>query len=107
MAYIGTQLISFEEAGEILNFGAFLAFMGVNLATLWKFAVAPPPGRKRRLLPDVVMPLLGFLFCLWIWLGLKTPAKVVGGTWLLLGLIYSAIKTRGFRTRPVAIDVEG
>jgi amino acid transporter len=105
VAYIGTQLISFEEAGEIINFGAFLAFMGVNLATFWQFAVAPPPGRKRRLLPDVVMPLLGFLFCLWIWLGLKMPAKIVGGSWLLLGLIYSAIQTRGFRTRPVAIDL--
>jgi len=107
VAYIGTQLITFEEAGEILNFGAFLAFMGVNLATFWQFAVAPPAGRKRRLLSDVVMPLVGFLFCLWIWLGLKTPAKIVGGSWLLLGLTYSAIKTRGFRTHPVMIDVEG
>jgi hypothetical protein len=80
---------------------------GERLATLWQCPVAPPPGRQRRVLPDVVMRLLGFLFCLWIWLGLKMPAKIVGGTWLLLGLAYSAIKTRGFRTRPVAIDVEG
>ena len=105
VAYIGTLLISFEEAGEILNFGAFLAFMGVNLATFWQFTMVPPSGRKRRLFSDAVMPLLGFLFCLWIWLGLKTPAKVVGGIWLLVGLTYSAIKTRGFRTQPVMIDL--
>jgi amino acid transporter len=105
VAYIGTLLISFEEAGEILNFGAFLAFMGVNLATFWQFTVVPQSGRKRRLFSDAVMPLLGFLFCLWIWLGLKTPAKVVGGIWLLIGLTYSAIKTRGFRTQPVMIDL--
>jgi len=105
VAYVGTLLISFEEAGEILNFGAFLAFMGVNLATFWQFTIVPQSGRKRRLFSDAVMPLLGFLFCLWIWLGLKTPAKVVGGIWLLVGLTYSGIKTRGFRTQPVMIDL--
>ncbi len=48
VAYVGTLLISFEEAGEILNFGAFLAFMGVNLATFWQFTIVPQSGRKRR-----------------------------------------------------------
>jgi len=104
IAYIGTLLISYEQAGEILNFGAFLAFMGVNLATFWQFMIVPPPQHKRRPLQDVIMPLLGFLFCLWIWIGLKTPAKIVGGTWFLIGLTYCAIKTRGFRSRPIMID---
>jgi amino acid transporter len=104
VAYIGTLFVSFEQAGEILNFGAFLAFMGVNLATFWQFAIVRQSGRKRRWFADVVMPLIGFLFCLWIWLGLKVPAKVVGGIWFLAGLVYCAIKTRGFRQRPVMID---
>jgi amino acid transporter len=38
LAYIGTLFVSYEQAGEILNFGAFLAFMGVNFATFWQFA---------------------------------------------------------------------
>ena len=104
MAYIGALLISYEQAGEILNFGAFLAFMGVNMATFWQFNFAAPPGYKRRLMADIVMPLIGFAFCLWIWLGLKTPAKIVGGIWFLAGLAYCAIKTRGFRTQPIMID---
>jgi len=78
--------------------------MGVNLATFWQFAIVRQSGRKRRWFADVVMPLIGFLFCLWIWLGLKVPAKVVGGIWFLAGLVYCAIKTRGFRQRPVMID---
>ena len=104
VAYVGTLLISYEQAGEILNFGAFLAFMGVNMATFWQFNVVPPPGYKRRAFADIVMPLIGFVFCLWIWLGLKTPAKIVGGVWFLAGLVYAAIRTRGFRTRPIMID---
>ena len=104
VAYVGTLLISYEQAGEILNFGAFLAFMGVNMATFWQFNVVPPPEYKRRAFADIVMPLIGFVFCLWIWLGLKTPAKIVGGVWFLAGLVYAAIRTRGFRTRPIMID---
>ena len=104
VAYIGTLFISYEQAAEILNFGAFLAFMGVNLATFWQFNVVRRPSRKRRWLVDVAAPLIGFVFCLWIWLGLKWPAKIVGGIWFIAGLIYCAIKTRGFRTRPVMID---
>jgi putrescine importer len=104
VAYIGTLFITYEQAGEILNFGAFLAFMGVNFATFWQFAVVRQPGHRRRWFSDVVMPLIGFVFCLWIWLGLKTPAKVCGGVWFTGGLIYCAVKTRGFRTRPIMID---
>jgi putrescine importer len=104
LAYIGTLFVSYEQAGEILNFGAFLAFMGVNLATFWQFAIVQQPGHKRQWLTDVVVPLLGFVFCLWIWLGLKLPAKIVGGAWLAVGFIYSAIKTRWFRDRPIMVD---
>ncbi len=103
-AYIGTLLVSYAQAGEILNFGAFLAFMGVNFATFWQFTITPRPQYKRRPFQDVVMPLIGFVFCLWIWLGLRTPAKIVGGVWFLAGMIYCAVKTKGFRTRPIMID---
>jgi len=104
VAYIGTLFITYEQAGETLNFGAFLAFMGVNLATFWQFGIVKRPGRKRQWFADVVMPLIGFVFCLWIWLGLKLPAKTIGGVWFVAGLIYCAIKTRGFRERPIMID---
>jgi putrescine importer len=95
---------AYEHAGELLNFGAFLAFMGVNLATFWQFAVKTKPGHKRNLLTDAVLPLVGFAFCALIWWNLNGLAKTVGGIWFALGLAYVAIKTRGFRTAPVMID---
>ena len=48
--------------------------------------------------------MFGFLFCLGIWLGLQTPAKLIGGAWLLVGIIYAAARTRGFREKPVILD---
>jgi len=95
---------AYEHAGELLNFGAFLAFMGVNLATFWQFAVKAKPGHKRNLLTDAILPLAGFAFCTLIWWNLNGLAKTVGGIWFALGLAYVAIKTRGFRRAPVMID---
>jgi len=95
---------AYEHAGELLNFGAFLAFMGVNFATFWQFAVISKSGYQKRILADIVLPLLGFGFCALIWWNLNTLAKTVGGIWFLIGLIYVAITTRGFREAPAMID---
>lgn len=99
--YIGN---AYEHAGETLNFGAFLAFMGVNFATFWQFIVLGQPGRKKRVLADAVLPLFGFLFCGLIWWNLNPIAKEVGAVWFVLGFALLVIKTRGFRAKPVVID---
>jgi amino acid transporter len=107
LALIGALALNYEEAATLINFGAFLAFMGVNLAVMREFYFRPPAGHRRNWLLDFAVPLLAFGFCLWIWCHLPTRAKVVGGIWCLLGLIYTAIKTRGFRIQPVMIDLSG
>jgi amino acid transporter len=100
-AFAGAMTLTFEQGAEAVNFGAFLSFMGVNLAALWQFYILPQQGRKRRFWADAFVPGLGFLFCLGIWVGLRTPAKMIGGVWFLLGFAYLAFKTHGFRTELV------
>jgi putrescine importer len=99
--YVGS---AYEHAGELLNFGAFLAFMGVNLATFWQFTIIRQAGYKPKILRDAVLPLIGFAFCGLIWWNLNSLAKIVGGIWFAIGLLYVGIKTRGFRAAPVMID---
>jgi putrescine importer len=100
--YIGN---AYEHAAELLNFGAFLAFMGVNLSTFWHFCIVlRSSGRRRRILGDAILPLAGFIFCAFIWWNLNTLAKVVGGLWAAIGLIYIAVATKGFRLSPKMID---
>ena len=98
--YIGN---AYEHAGELLNFGAFLAFMGVNLSSFWHFALRQR-GARRRIFADIVLPLTGFAFCASIWWNLNILAKIVGGIWFLLGASYLAATTGGFRTAPKMID---
>ncbi len=107
LALAGALLLNYEEAATLINFGAFLAFMGVNLAVIREFCGRPPAGHKRNWLFDLIMPGLGFLFCLVIWCSLPKTAKVVGGIWCAVGLVYTGGKTRGFRRPPAAMDLGG
>ena len=101
----GALMLGLEHAGELVNFGAFLAFMGVNLATIRQYYLLRGK-RERRFFTDALIPGIGFLFCLGIWLSLPMLAKTVGGVWLLLGFVYGVIRTRGFRlnTNPLIVS---
>jgi len=99
--YVGN---AYEHAGELLNFGAFLAFMGVNLSTFWYFGIVMRQKRRPHLLGDILLPLGGFAFCALIWWNLNPLAKFAGGIWFAVGLIYIAVSTKGFRIAPKLID---
>lgn len=101
LAYLGALVMSYEVTAEILNFGAFLGFMGVNLAVIWQFWVRRTDGYGRSVLTDLVLPFGGFLFCTAIWLGLAMPAKIAGGIWFIVGMFVLVVRTRGFRNRIV------
>lgn len=104
LAFIGTITIPFGLACDLLNFGAYLGFMGVNISTFVSYYLKPPPNHHRNIIWDAILPLSGALLCFVFWLGLPRPAQVVGGAWLLVGIIYCGIKTRGFRERPLLFD---
>jgi len=93
MALGGAFLMSYELGAEMLNFGALIAFMGVNASAFVRYYVR----EERKRLTNLAPPILGFFICLFIWLHLGRPAKIAGGIWMLAGIVYGAIKTRGFR----------
>jgi len=96
--------MSYELTAELLNFGAFLGFMGVNLAVIWKFWVHRADERGRKFFLDIVLPALGFLFCTAIWVGLNNPAKIAGSLWLIVGFFILARHTGWFRRSIVMSD---
>lgn len=97
LALAGAWVLSYQVGAELLNYGAFIAFMGVNLACLKR---SLPRTRSRNVYQwvlGIVAPLAGFVVCLYIWWSLRTVAKVAGTAWLVVGIIYCAARTRGFR----------
>jgi amino acid transporter len=107
LSLIGAVSLNYEEAGTLINFGAFLAFMGVNLAVIREYWFRSPQGHNRNWFYDFLVPGLAFVFCLLIWLSLPVRAKVVGSIWCAAGIIYTAIRTDGFRKAPVMLDLSG
>ena len=100
LAAAGGLVLTYQLGAEMLNFGAFIAFMGVNLAAFVRYGLRS----DRRGISDVIFPLLGFVFCGYLWLSLRTPAKLAGGAWLIVGLLYGAYKTAGFRRNLMSFD---
>ena len=93
IALIGAFVTTYERGAEMLNFGAFIAFMGVNAAAFvhyyWR--------SERKSIGEFLMPVLGFVVCAAIWWNLSPPAKIAGSIWLTLGVAYGAWKTNFFR----------
>ena len=100
LALAGAFTISYELGAEMLNFGALVAFMGVNAAAFVRYYLREQKKRWTNLVP----PVLGFFICLFIWLHLGWQAKLAGGMWMAAGIVYGAVKTKGFRGNLVQFD---
>jgi putrescine importer len=100
LVLVGAFLMSYQTGAELLNFGALIGFMGVNLSAFVYYWVR---GNDRRL-TYLVPPLLGFFVCLYLWLSLSVVAKIAGASWLFVGLAYGAWKTKGFRSELVRFE---
>ena len=100
-ALVGSAFLTFERAAELLNFGALLAFMGVNAASFVRYFVR----ERRRDISNFLVPICGFVVCLLLWLNLSKPAKIAGIVWMALGIAYGAYRTRGFKSDLVSFDV--
>ena len=92
-----TKILNGGEAyglgAEMLNFGALIAFMGVNLAALLRYYLRSSERTLWNLLP----PILGFVICFGLWINLSKPAIIVGTIWMAAGIAFGVWKTRGFR----------
>jgi putrescine importer len=92
---------AYEIGAQALNFGAVIAFMGVNAAS---FIHDAKPGGSRNLIV-LSMAALGFLMCGLVWLNLSRAALILGFAWMVVGITYGAIRTRGFKAELVNFDI--
>jgi amino acid transporter len=97
---IGAFFLSYGLGAEMLNFGALIAFMGVNAAAFVRYYLRAQEKKLTNLIP----PILGFVICFALWLNLSRPAKVAGSIWMIAGIAFGVWKTRGFR-EPLSFEV--
>src|SRR5437764_12873011 len=127
IALAGAFIISYGLGAEMLNFGALIAFMGVNLAAFFRYDVREAGGSPifplaitaiviaLVLLPyqSIALlavagvglavlavwtpPLAGFTICFFLWKNLSWKAWIVGGIWMVAGIAFGAIILHGLR----------
>jgi len=132
---VSVGLFSYGLGAEMLNFGALIAFMGVNMAAFVRYNVREE--RKSPVLPLALTaiaialallpvsnaitiaalavclailaltapPLVGFTICFFLWKNLSWKAWIVGGIWMLAGIAAGALKTKGFRRNLVDFEL--
>jgi amino acid transporter len=97
------SFMTFELATQLLNFGAFVGFILVNLSVIRHYYIRLGRRRGWDFVRYFLFPLLGALVCGYIWISLTNIAKLVGFGWLGLGLVYLAVITKGFRKAPQSL----
>lgn len=92
--------ITLGDLMPMINFGGLFAFICVNLSVIVYFYIRKKnrAGFKNNF-KYLIMPGIGFLTCLALWLSLPGNAKMIGGIWLTCGVIYLAIWSKGFKKK--------
>ena len=103
LTLIGSLFLHFEIAAELLNFGAFVGFILVNLSVIRHFYLREHQRNGIHFFTNLVFPLCGALFTIYLWISLRNEAKIAGFVWLAIGVVYLAFITNGFRVAPKSI----
>jgi amino acid transporter len=86
----GALVFSYQLGTELLNYGALLAFMGVNISSMvrgWRH------GRYSQWLP-MLLSFGGFVTCLFLWINLGTLARIAGTGWAFIGILLWIVRRR-------------
>jgi amino acid transporter len=105
VALAGSFLAGFQLIVELLNFGAFVGFILVNLSVIRHYYLRLRRRSGMQLVTNLIFPGMGAAACTYVWISLSHNAKLAGFIWLGVGLVYLAVLTRGFRTSPVSLEI--
>ena len=90
----GSFFMSYQLGAAMINFGALFAFMSVNAAAFVRYFLCA----TNKSVAGFLSPVLGFIICFLLWINVGRTALIAGGLWLIAGILFSAVKTNGFRT---------
>ena len=118
MEYILGIALNVNDISNLINYGALLGFAMLNLAVIWLYyvkrkgigpmALGEPKGWRpeaKDWFRYFLAPGLGFLVIMWVFSSLDHLSLMVGTSWLIVGVVYTAIKTKGFRESPPQLEL--
>lgn len=86
---------------HLISFGALTAFSFVNLSVIFKYIIKDRRLHNAKDIANYLLtPLFGFITIFVMWLNVESTSLVFGLSWAFIGLVYLAVRTRGF-TQPI------
>jgi len=91
-----------------VNFGGLSSFIVLNFTVFWFFFVRE--GRRRTAkdwFTYLLAPFIGMFILGYVWSGFDGLTKIVGFSWLAVGIVVGAVRTKGFKQVPPAFQLSG
>ncbi len=94
-------------ASELISFGVIVGFVMVNLSVIFHYYIrgGQRKGAKNKIM-YLIVPAFGMIILIGAFLFIGNGAKILGGIWTVLGIIYLAFKTKGFKELPPEMHLE-
>lgn len=108
-AVVGLTAIIFQNsltnAMSLVSFGAIMGFILTNISVIFRFWVRDRERSGNSVIKYLILPIIAAAVCIYLWFSLTAAAKIVGFSWLALGIIFLAIKTKGFKELPPEMNI--
>lgn len=108
-AVVGLAAIIFQDsltnAMSLVSFGALSGFILTNICVVVRFWIKDKERSGAAVARNLVIPIIAAMVCVYLWLSLPMAGKIVGFSWIAIGLIVLAIKTKGFRQLPPELNL--
>ncbi|KAA8675262.1 amino acid permease [Clostridium sp. HV4-5-A1G] len=97
ISIVGALLLPISTIAELMNFGGLADFMCVNLSVIVYYFFTK---REKKIFRNLIISALGFIICFYLWIHLSHLTLKVGFIWLIVGAVYLALTTKGFKNLP-------
>lgn len=97
LPFLGMSMLA-----RFVNFGALSSFVLLNVAVFWYFWVKKGERGPAAVLKFIVCPAIGIFILAYVFTGFDVPTYLVGGIWLVVGLVIGFVKSKGYKEVPEA-----
>jgi amino acid transporter len=105
ISLVGVKL-SLAAAASLINFGALAGFALVNFSVIAHYFIKKKQRSAWGVIKYLILPLGGAIVCIAIWISLDIHSKILGFSWLAVGIVYLAATTNFFRKLPPDLKME-
>jgi len=90
-----------DDLASVVNFGALSSFLLLHIAVVHHYLIRQRSGQWLR---HLLFPLAGFLVIAYVLYEMDRSAKIMGGCWIAIGVVYYAVLTLALR-KPASLEM--